>query len=294
MSIAQLIGNTPVLEYAPHRFAKLEGFNPAGSSKDRVARSILLGAEKEGRLQPGGAIVEPTSGNTGIALAAIGAARGYRVILTMPDTMSIERQNLIRAYGGEVVLTPGEAGMQGAIDRAQALLGEIPGAILAGQFDNPLNPQAHFETTGPELARQIGDIAALVVCVGTGGTLTGTARYLKTLYPHLRAVAVEPAGSPVLSGGRSGAHKIQGIGAGFVPEVLNTKIYDEVIAVDDSEAFEAGREIGKREGILVGISSGAALAAALKVAERKENGGKNIVVLFPDTGDRYLSTPLFA
>ena len=184
MSIAQLIGNTPVLEYAPHRFAKLEGFNPAGSSKDRVARSILLGAEKEGRLQPGGAIVEPTSGNTGIALAAIGAARGYRVILTMPDTMSVERQNLIRAYGGEVVLTPGEAGMQGAIDRAQALLGEIPGAILAGQFDNPLNPQAHFETTGPELARQIGDIAALVACVGTGGTLTGTARYLKTLYPH--------------------------------------------------------------------------------------------------------------
>ena len=226
MSIAQLIGNTPVLEYAPHRFAKLEGFNPAGSSKDRVARSILLGAEKEGRLQPGGAIVEPTSGNTGIALAAIGAARGYRVILTMPDTMSVERQNLIRAYGGEVVLTPGEAGMQGAIDRAQALLGEIPGAILAGQFDNPLNPQAHFETTGPELARQIGDIAALVACVGTGGTLTGTARYLKKLYPHLRAVAVEPAGSPVLSGGRSGAHKIQGIGAGFVPKTLDRSLVD--------------------------------------------------------------------
>ena len=241
MSNAQLIGKTPVLEYAPHRFPKRESFNPARSSKDRVARSILLGAEKEGRLQPGGAIVEPTSGNTGIALAAIGAARGYRVILTMPDTMSVERQNLIRAYGGEVVLTPGEAGMQGAIDRAQALLGEIPGAILAGQFDNPLNPQAHFETTGPELARQIGDIAALVACVGTGGTLTGTARYLKTLYPHLRAVAVEPAGSPVLSGGRSGAHKIQGIGAGFVPETLDLSLVDQFLTVPAEEAYDAGR-----------------------------------------------------
>ena len=246
-------------EYAPHRFAKLEGFNPAGSSKDRVARSILLGAEKEGRLQPGGAIVEPTSGNTGIALAAVGAARGYRVILTMPDTMSIERQNLIRAYGGEVVLTPGEAGMQGAIDRAQALLGEIPGAILAGQFDNPLNPQAHFETTGPELARQIGDIAALVVCVGTGGTLTGTARYLKTLYPHLRAVAVEPAGSPVLSGGRSGAHKIQGIGAGFVPKRSICPRGSNPHR-DRRGSVRAVRAFRRATGLLVGISSGAALS----------------------------------
>ena len=284
MSIAQLIGNTPVLEYAPHRFAKLEGFNPAGSSKDRVARSILLGAEKEGRLQPGGAIVEPTSGNTGIALAAIGAARGYRVILTMPDTMSVERQNLIRAYGGEVVLTPGEAGMQGAIDRAQALLGEIPGAILAGQFDNPLNPQAHFETTGPELARQIGDIAALVACVGTGGTLTGTARYLKTLYPHLRVVAVEPAGSPVLSGGRSGAHKIQGIGAGFVPKTLDLSLVDQILTVTDEEAYEAVRAFRRATGLLVGISSGAALFAAGRV----EVAG-NIAVILPDSGERYLS-----
>lgn len=284
MSITQLIGNTPVLEYAPRRFAKLEGFNPAGSSKDRVARSILLGAEKEGRLQPGGAIVEPTSGNTGIALAAIGAARGYRVILTMPDTMSIERQNLIRAYGGEVVLTPGEAGMQGAIDRAQALLGEIPGAILAGQFDNPLNPQAHFETTGPELARQIGDIAALVACVGTGGTLTGTARYLKTLYPHLRAVAVEPAGSPVLSGGRSGAHKIQGIGAGFVPKTLDLSLVDQILTVTDEEAYEAVRVFRRATGLLVGISSGAALFAAGRV----EVAG-NIAVILPDSGERYLS-----
>ena len=284
MSIAQLIGNTPVLEYAPHRFAKLEGFNPAGSSKDRVARSILLGAEKEGRLQPGGAIVEPTSGNTGIALAAIGAARGYRVILTMPDTMSVERQNLIRAYGGEVVLTPGEAGMQGAIDRAQALLGEIPGAILAGQFDNPLNPQAHFETTGPELARQIGDIAALVACVGTGGTLTGTARYLKTLYPHLRAVAVEPAGSPVLSGGRSGAHKIQGIGANFVPKALDQSVLDAVLTVTDADAYAMARKMARSEGVLVGISSGAALFAAGRV----EAAG-NIAVILPDSGERYLS-----
>ena len=284
MSIAQLIGNTPVLEYAPHRFAKLEGFNPAGSSKDRVARSILLGAEKEGRLQPGGAIVEPTSGNTGIALAAIGAARGYRVILTMPDTMSVERQNLIRAYGGEVVLTPGEAGMQGAIDRAQALLGEIPGAILAGQFDNPLNPQAHFETTGPELARQIGDIAALVACVGTGGTLTGTARYLKTLYPHLRAVAVEPAGSPVLSGGRSGAHKIQGIGAGFVPKTLDLSLVDQILTVTDGEAYEAVRAFRRAPGLLVGSSSGAALVAAGRVA-----AAGNIAVILPDSGERYLS-----
>ena len=284
MSIAQLIGNTPVLEYAPHRFAKLEGFNPAGSSKDRVAKSILLGAEKEGRLQPGGAIVEPTSGNTGIALAAIGAARGYRVILTMPDTMSVERQNLIRAYGGEVVLTPGQAGMQGAIDRAQALLGEIPGAILAGQFDNPLNPQAHFETTGPELARQIEDISVLVACVGTGGTLTGTARYLKTLYPHLCAVAVEPAGSPVLSGGRSGAHKIQGIGAGFVPKTLDLSLVDQILTVTDEEAYEAVRAFRRATWLLVGISSGAALAAAGRV----EAAG-NIAVILPDSGERYLS-----
>ena len=273
MSIAQLIGNTPVLEYAPHRFAKLEGFNPAGSSKDRVARSILLGAEKEGRLQPGGAIVEPTSGNTGIALAAIGAARGYRVILTMPDTMSVERQNLIRAYGGTLEHF-----------WIEAVQGEIPGAILAGQFDNPLNPQAHFETTGPELARQIGDIAALVACVGTGGTLTGTARYLKTLYPHLRAVAVEPAGSPVLSGGRSGAHKIQGIGAGFVPKTLDLSLVDQILTVTDEEAYEAVRAFRRATGLLVGISSGAALFAAGRV----EVAG-NIAVILPDSGERYLS-----
>ena len=217
-------------------------------------------------------------------MAAIGAARGYRVILTMPDTMSVERQNLIRAYGGEIVLTPGEAGMQGAIDRAQALLGEIPGAILAGQFDNPLNPQAHFETTGPELARQIGDIAALVACVGTGGTLTGTARYLKTLYPHLRAVAVEPAGSPVLSGGRSGAHKIQGTGAGFVPKTLDLSLVDQILTVTDEEAYEAVRAFRRATGLLVGISSGAALFAAGRV----EAAG-NIAVILPDSGERYLS-----
>ena len=302
--LTELIGKTPLLRLS--RFsaacglakpisAKVEFFNPGGSVKDRIALAMIDDAERSGLLTPGATIVEPTSGNTGVGLALVAATRGYHLVLTMPDTMSVERQRLARAYGAEVVLTPGAEGMGGAIRRAEELRKATPGAVTLGQFTNPANPKCHYETTGMEIWQQTdGAVDVFVAGVGTGGTLSGTGRRLKELKPSVRVVAVEPSASPVLSGGKPGPHKIQGIGAGFVPEVLNTKIYDEVIAVDDSEAFEAGREIGKREGILVGISSGAALAAALKVAERKENGGKNIVVLFPDTGDRYLSTPLFA
>ncbi|WP_455759728.1 cysteine synthase A [Cloacibacillus evryensis] len=303
-SADELIGRTPLLELTNIEkahgleakiFAKLEYFNPAGSVKDRIAKAMIDEAEASGRLKSGSVIIEPTSGNTGIGLASVAAARGYRIIIVMPETMSVERRQLMKAYGAELVLTEGAKGMKGAIARADELARDIPDSFIPGQFVNPANPAVHRETTGPEIYEDTdGRVDYFIAGVGTGGTVTGVGEYLKSKNPAVKIVAVEPAASPVLSQGKAGSHKIQGIGAGFVPEVLNTKIYDEVIAVDDSEAFEAGREIGKREGILVGISSGAALAAALKVAERKENGGKNIVVLFPDTGDRYLSTPLFA
>lgn len=303
-SADELIGRTPLLELTNIEkahgleakiFAKLEYFNPAGSVKDRIAKAMIDEAEASGRLKSGSVIIEPTSGNTGIGLASVAAARGYRIIIVMPETMSIERRQLMKAYGAELVLTEGAKGMKGAIARADELARDIPDSFIPGQFVNPANPAVHRETTGPEIYEDTdGRVDYFIAGVGTGGTVTGVGEYLKSKNPAVKIVAVEPAASPVLSQGKAGSHKIQGIGAGFVPEVLNTKIYDEVIAVDDSEAFEAGREIGKREGILVGISSGAALAAALKVAEKKENGGKNIVVLFPDTGDRYLSTPLFA
>lgn len=303
-SADELIGRTPLLELTNIEkahgleakiFAKLEYFNPAGSVKDRIAKAMIDEAEASGRLKAGSVIIEPTSGNTGIGLASVAAARGYRIIIVMPETMSVERRQLMKAYGAELVLTEGAKGMKGAIARADELAQDIPDSFIPGQFVNPANPAVHRETTGPEIYEDTdGRVDYFIAGVGTGGTVTGVGEYLKSKNPAVKIVAVEPAASPVLSQGKAGSHKIQGIGAGFVPEVLNTKIYDEVIAVDDSEAFEAGREIGKREGILVGISSGAALAAALKVAERKENGGKNIVVLFPDTGDRYLSTPLFA
>ena len=303
-SADELIGRTPLLELTNIEkahgleakiFAKLEYFNPAGSVKDRIAKAMIDEAEASGRLKAGSVIIEPTSGNTGIGLASVAAARGYRIIIVMPETMSVERRQLMKAYGAELVLTEGAKGMKGAIARADELARDIPDSFIPGQFVNPANPAVHRETTGPEIYEDTdGRVDYFIAGVGTGGTVTGVGEYLKSKNPAVKIVAVEPAASPVLSQGKAGSHKIQGIGAGFVPEVLNTKIYDEVIAVDDSEAFEAGREIGKREGILVGISSGAALAAALKVAERKKNGGKNIVVLFPDTGDRYLSTPLFA
>ncbi|WP_303322894.1 cysteine synthase A [Cloacibacillus evryensis] len=303
-SADELIGRTPLLELTNIEkahgleakiFAKLEYFNPAGSVKDRIAKAMIDEAEASGRLKAGSVIIEPTSGNTGIGLASVAAARGYRIIIVMPETMSVERRQLMKAYGAELVLTEGAKGMKGAIARADELAQDIPDSFIPGQFVNPANPAVHRETTGPEIYEDTdGRVDYFIAGVGTGGTVTGVGEYLKSKNPAVKIVAVEPAASPVLSQGKAGSHKIQGIGAGFVPEVLNTKIYDKVIAVDDSEAFEAGREIGKREGILVGISSGAALAAALKVAERKENGGKNIVVLFPDTGDRYLSTPLFA
>lgn len=303
-SADELIGRTPLLELTNIEkahgleakiFAKLEYFNPAGSVKDRIAKAMIDEAEASGRLKSGSVIIEPTSGNTGIGLASVAAARGYRIIIVMPETMSVERRQLMKAYGAELVLTEGAKGMKGAIARADELARDIPDSFIPGQFVNPANPAVHRETTGPEIYEDTdGRVDYFIAGVGTGGTVTGVGEYLKSKNPAVKIVAVEPAASPVLSQGKAGSHKIQGIGAGFVPEVLNTKIYDEVIAVDDSEAFEAGREIGKREGILVGISSGAALAAALKVAEKKENGGKNIVVLFPDTGDRYLSTPLFA
>ena len=303
-SILDLIGHTPLLELSGYTcrhdlpvrlLVKLEGMNPAGSAKDRVAANMIRRAEEAGSLRPGGTIIEPTSGNTGIGLAAVGAAKGYRVILTMPDTMSVERRALIAAYGAEIVLTPGAEGMQGAVGQAEALHASTPGSILAGQFDNPANPEAHELTTGPEIWEDTeGTVDIFVAGVGTGGTVTGVGQYLKSKNPAVKVVAVEPASSPVLSKGTAGAHKIQGIGAGFVPDVLDTKVYDEIIPVANEDAFATGRLIGHKEGVLVGISSGAAVWAALELAKRPENAGKKIVVLLPDTGDRYLSTPLFA
>ncbi|SMC64658.1 cysteine synthase A [Papillibacter cinnamivorans] len=303
-SLNELIGNTPLLELVNFEkkydlkatvMAKLESFNPAGSSKDRIAMSMIEDAEAKGILKPGSVIVEPTSGNTGIGLAAVAAARGYRVILTMPETMSVERRNLLKAYGAELVLTDGAQGMSGAIARAEELAGEIPGAYIPGQFTNPANSKAHRETTGPEIWRDTdGKVDILVAGVGTGGTITGTGEYLKSKNPGLQVVAVEPEDSPVLSEGRSGPHEIQGIGAGFVPRVLNTHIYDEVIRVKAEDAYRTGRELSRAEGLLVGVSSGAAAWAASQLAMRPENAGKTIVVIFPDTGERYLSTPMFS
>lgn len=303
-SADQLIGNTPLLELThieeafglkARILAKLEYLNPAGSVKDRIAKAMIDDAERSGRLKPGSVIIEPTSGNTGIGLASVAAAKGYRVILVMPETMSVERRQLMKAYGAELVLTEGTKGMKGAIAKADELAAEIPNSFLPGQFVNPANPQAHRESTGPEIFRDTdGQVDIFVAGVGTGGTITGVGEYLKAQKPEVLIVAVEPAASPVLSAGTAGAHKIQGIGAGFVPDVLNTKIYDEIIPVENEHAFAAGNLIGKQEGILVGISSGAAVWAAIEVAKRKENEGKTIVVLLPDTGDRYLSTPLFA
>lgn len=303
-SADQLIGKTPLLELTnvekdfalqAKLVAKLEYFNPAGSVKDRIAKEMIDSAEADGRLQPDSVIIEPTSGNTGIGLASVAAARGYKTIIVMPDTMSVERRQLMQAYGAELVLTEGGKGMKGAIAKAQELAEEIPNAFLAGQFVNPANPKAHREHTGPEIyADTDGKVDIFVAGVGTGGTITGIGEYLKSKNPAVKVVAVEPASSAVLSGGVAGPHRIQGIGAGFVPEVLNQKVYDEVIPVSNEDAFAIARLIGKREGILVGISSGAAAFAAIEVAKRPENAGKIIVVLLPDTGDRYLSTPLFA
>ena len=303
-SVDQLVGKTPLLELTnlerqfglkARLLAKLEYLNPAGSAKDRVAKYILNDAEEKGILTKDSVIVEPTSGNTGIGLAAIAAARGYRVIIVMPDSMSAERRLLMTAYGAELVLTEGAKGMGGAIAKAEELAKEIPGAILAGQFVNPANPRAHFETTGPEIWEDTdGAVDFFVAGVGTGGTITGTGSYLKSKKPQVQIVAVEPSDSPVLSQGKAGAHKLQGIGAGFIPEILDTTVYDEVIPVTSEDAFETGRMLGKREGVLVGISSGAALWAAIEVAKRPENEGKTVVVLLPDTGDRYLSTEMYA
>lgn len=301
---SELIGGTPLVAFdklaakygAPAKIlAKLEYFNPAGSVKDRVAREIIEDAEKSGKLKPGATIIEPTSGNTGIGLASIAAAKGYRLIIVMPETMSVERRNIIKAYGAEIVLSEGAKGMPGAIAKAEEIQKETPGSIIAGQFVNPANPQAHRKTTGPEIWNDTdGKVDIFVAGVGTGGTVTGVGEYLKSQNPDVKIVAVEPLTSPVLSQGKSGSHKIQGIGAGFVPEVLNTKIYDEVIPVDNDAAFEVGKAIAREEGVLVGISSGAATWAALELAKRPENKGKNIVVLLPDSGDRYYSTALFA
>lgn len=298
-----LIGNTPLVElvnikntfgFDASLLAKLEYFNLSGSVKDRVAKAMIEDAEEKGILKPGSVIIEPTSGNTGIGLAAIGAVKGYRVILTMPETMSIERRNILKAYGAEIVLTEGATGMKGAIDKAEELAKEIENSYIPDQFTNLSNPDIHRKTTGPEIWRDTdGKVDIFVAGVGTGGTITGVGEYLKSKNPNIKVVAVEPAGSPVLLEGKGGPHKIQGIGAGFIPSILNTSIYDEVIKVENEDAFKFGKLITKKEGILVGISSGAALYAAIKVAERKENKGKNIVVLLPDTGDRYYSTPLF-
>ncbi|RHT21639.1 cysteine synthase A [Clostridium sp. AM33-3] len=303
-SADQLIGKTPLLELTniEKKFglkakilAKLEYLNPAGSVKDRIAKAMIDAAEASGELKPDSVIIEPTSGNTGIGLASVAAARGYRIIIVMPETMSVERRQLMKAYGAELVLTEGAKGMKGAIARADELAREIPNAFVTGQFVNPANPRAHFETTGPEIWEDTdGRVDYFVAGVGTGGTITGTGRFLKSKNPDVKVVAVEPASSAVLSTGVAGAHKIQGIGAGFVPEVLDTKIYDEIIPVSNDDAFATGKEVGKNEGVLVGISSGAALWAAIELAKRPENEGKTIVVLLPDTGDRYLSTPLFA
>ena len=303
-SADQLIGKTPLLELTHIEkklglkakvLAKLEYFNPAGSVKDRVAKAMIDDAEEKGLLKPGSVILEPTSGNTGIGLAAVAAARGYRIIIVMPDTMSVERRQLMKAYGAELVLSEGAKGMKGAIAKADELAASIPGSFIPGQFVNPANPKAHFETTGPEIyADTDGKVDIFVAGVGTGGTITGVGEYLKSKKPEIRVVAVEPATSPVLSKGTAGAHKIQGIGAGFVPKVLDTGVYDEIIPVANEDAFAVGKQIGKAEGVLVGISSGAAAWAAIELAKRPENEGKTIVVLLPDTGDRYLSTPLFA
>ena len=302
-SADQLIGGTPLLELTHiEKFyglnakilAKLEYFNPAGSVKDRVAKAMIDDAEAKGILTPDSVIIEPTSGNTGIGLASVAAARGYRIIIVMPETMSVERRQIMKAYGAELVLSEGAKGMKGAIAKADELAKEIPNSFIPGQFVNPANPKAHYETTGPVIYRDTdGDVDIFVAGVGTGGTLTGVGRYLKEKKPDVKIVAVEPKSSAVLSTGVAGPHKIQGIGAGFVPDILDTKIYDEIIPVENEDAFRLGREIGKREGVLVGISSGAALWAAVELAKRPENAGKNIVVLLPDTGDRYLSTPLF-
>ena len=302
-SADQLIGHTPLLELTHLEkaeglkakiLAKLEYFNPAGSAKDRVAKAMIDDAEAKGLLKEGSVIIEPTSGNTGIGLAAVAAARGYRTIIVMPDTMSVERRQLLKAYGAELVLTEGAKGMSGAIAKAEQLAKEIPGGFVAGQFVNPANPEAHRQTTGPEIWEDTdGKVDIFVAGVGTGGTITGVGEYLKSKNPNVKIVAVEPAGSPVLSGGKPGPHKVQGIGAGFVPQVLNTSVYDEIIPVENEDAFQTGRRIGSTEGVLVGISSGAAAWAALQLAKRPENEGKTIVALLPDTGDRYLSTPLF-
>ena len=303
-SADQLIGHTPLLELthiekdadlSAKLLAKLEYFNPAGSVKDRIAKAMIDDAEASGKLKPGSVIIEPTSGNTGIGLAAVAAAKGYRIIIVMPETMSVERRQLMKAYGAELVLTDGAKGMKGAIAKADELAASIPGSFIPGQFVNPANPKAHFETTGPEIyADTDGEVDIFVAGVGTGGTITGVGEYLKSKKPEIKVVAVEPATSPVLSKGTAGAHKIQGIGAGFVPKVLDTGVYDEIIPVANEDAFAVGKQIGKAEGVLVGISSGAAAWAAIELAKRPENEGKTIVVLLPDTGDRYLSTPLFA
>lgn len=302
-SAAELVGNTPLVELVnlekqeglrARLLAKLEYLNPAGSVKDRVGKAMIEAAEQEGRLKPGSVIIEPTSGNTGIGLAAIAASKGYRMILTMPETMSLERRNILKAYGAEIVLTPGDEGMAGAIRKAEELAAEIPGSMVAGQFENPVNPKAHYETTGPEIWRDTdGEVDVFVATVGTGGTITGTGRYLKEHNPHIQVVAVEPAGSPVLSQGTSGPHGIQGIGAGFVPKVLNTTIYDQIITATEEESYCQAKKLAKSEGILVGISSGAALQAAIKLASQEAYEGKTIVVILPDSGDRYYSTPLF-
>ena len=302
-SAAELIGNTPLLELSniekkydlkARLLAKVEYFNPAGSVKDRIAKKMIDKAEAEGKLKPGSVIIEPTSGNTGIGLASVAAARGYRIIIVMPETMSVERRQIMKAYGAQLVLTEGAKGMKGAIAKADELAKEIPDSFIPGQFVNPANPEAHFETTGPEIYNDTdGKVDYFVAGVGTGGTVTGVGKYLKSKIDGVKVVAVEPESSAVLSTGVAGAHKIQGIGAGFVPDVLDTKVYDEIIPVSNDDAFKFGKEVGKNEGILVGMSSGAALSAGITLAKRPENEGKTIVVLFPDTGDRYLSTPLF-
>jgi cysteine synthase A len=303
-TLTDLIGRTPLLELANYNkkqglkatiVGKLEYFNPAGSVKDRIAKAMIEDAEAKGLLKPGSVIIEPTSGNTGIGLASVAAARGYRIILTMPETMSVERRNLLKAYGAELVLTEGAKGMKGAIAKADELAQEIPGAFIPGQFVNPANPKVHRETTGPEIWEDTdGKVDIFVSGVGTGGTITGVGEYLKSRNPGIKVIAVEPYDSPVLSEGRAGSHKIQGIGAGFVPDVLNTKVYDEIIPVKNEDAFAAGRELSRTEGLLIGISSGAAAWAATELAKRPENAGKTIVALLPDTGERYLSTPLFS
>ena len=302
-NLTELVGKTPLVELSNFEsnnkleariIAKVEYFNPAGSVKDRIAKAIIEDAESKGLLKEGYTIIEPTSGNTGIGLAAIAAAKGYKLIITLPETMSVERRNLIKAYGAELVLTDGTLGMKGAIAKAEEIHKSIPNSIIAGQFVNPANPRAHYETTGPEIWEDSdGNVDIFVAGVGTGGTISGTGKFLKEKNPNIKVVAVEPASSPVLSEGRAGAHKIQGIGAGFVPDTLDTKIYDEIITVTNEDAFATGKEIARGDGILVGISAGAAVYAAKQLAQRKENKGKNIVVILPDTGDRYLSTPLF-